>query len=833
MRLQAGVTLVIIVIAAALGLITPNSAAASTTLERWRNCTLYKDIWPDAARWSNDAGDGGGESAGKIPLYIAGFLPFSATYYDKLVCTVLLAVEHVNAEPNLLEDYELRIIWNWTQARPGPALRYLYDVIYNSPQVVMAWGPTYSSVGEVINRVAAQYHLVQVGIAQFQADDRLLEYYPYTVQIYPANSVFNPARVALLKAMDWKRAAIVYQDVNLFRDEMIEFATMMKEEGMHTIAIETMNDDPRTNIESLKRHDARIIFLSVYTDTATRVFCEVYRQGLYGKKYVWVLMGWYHANWWVIETNKILARGEDFCLVEEVGEAIDGYLSMRGFEVQEDLSTINFNGIYPDEDRLEFFEFLQGQLVTTGACDSYGYDQIMTIALALNASSHVISSQYPGLSLADFTYDNKVLADIMVEETKKTRFVGLTGPGAFDEYGSRESDAVIQQIQDGVVRQIFVYDRKTDGIRWKQDFKWKGSFVPVDGPTEIKVDVAIGNTNKIIILTAASLGILLAIAFLAINVGHRNKKALKISSPKLNNVIAAGGVLLYSSIFLTIEALQVPNEGDPIVLALRCQSVLLVASVGLSLSFGALFMKTYRIHQIYTSAMKARKVLKGLTDSRLLMAIFCFVVIDLVFFALWLSYDPMTIRTVTFTPIFDETEPEKEIFKVPTLNTCTSDHMIPFLGALGVYKGGLLLFGVFLAWSVRNIRIMELNDSKFIALSVYTVCLTCVISAPFAYVYSSQGDINFVFTFVGGAISIATTVVLCLVFVPKIIALSNPDDVGTQRRVGMGTSTEDTFKDKDAVLEHLHSKLQQKLQERKELEEELARLDRLCLLGDY
>ncbi|XP_072176481.1 gamma-aminobutyric acid type B receptor subunit 1-like [Diadema setosum] len=806
-----------------------SSTTASTTLERWRNCTLTKDIWPNEARWSSDVDrqEAVNRHRNSTPLYIAGFLPFSDEFNDQLVCTVLMAVDHVNAQPNLLEDYELRILWNWTQAHPAPALQYLYDVIYKSPQVVMAWGPTYSRVGEVINRVAAEYHLVQVGIAQFQANDQLVENYPYTVQIYPANSVFNPARIALLKAMGWRRAAIVYQNVNLFRDEMEELAMMMQAEGMNTIAIETINDDPRTNIESLKRHDARVIFLSVYQDTATRVFCEAYRQGLYGPKYVWILMGWYHANWWGVETEQFLENGENFCTVAQVDEAVEGYLSMRGFEIQQDLSKINFNGIYPDSDRLEFFSHLQRELLITGACDSYGYDQIMTIALALNASASVIEARYPGLSLGSFTYDSPQLADIFLEEAKKIQFVGLTGPVAFDSIGSRESNAVIQQLQGGNVEQVMVFDRTTDTFRMKLEFQWGGTITPVDGPKERMVGIVIDDVNRVIIFTAASLGIVLACIFLAINIVNRKRRALKISSPMLNNVIAVGGILLYCSTFLLSILFEIQDDGNSILTNLKCQSALVVACVGLSMSFGALFMKTYRIHQIYTSAMKVRKVLKGLTDSRLLFAISCFVVIDLAFFAFWMSYDPMKIQTTTYTPKFDETQPEKEISLVPTLNTCTSVYMLPFLGSLCVYKGGLLLFGVFLAWSTRKVRIMELNDSKYIALSVYTVCLTCVIAVPFASIYYSQGDINFAFLFTGGAVVVAATIVLCLVFVPKLLALNEPVGDSKQRPLTTSTSTDMVFDDKDAVLQRLQRTLQQKLQTRKDLLEELALLDRL------
>ncbi|XP_041481067.1 gamma-aminobutyric acid type B receptor subunit 2-like [Lytechinus variegatus] len=806
------------------------SQTTATTLESWSNCSETKDLWHDSARWSSSPATS--SSSGKIPLYIAGFLPFSSEFFDQLVCTVLMAVEHVNDDPNLLADYELRFIWNWTQALPGPALQLFYDMVYNSPQVVMAWGPTYSRVGEVLNRVAAQYHLVQVGIAQFQANEQLVETYPYTVQIYPANSVFNPARIALMREMKWKRAAIMYQNVNLFRDEMVELATMMQGEGLNTISIETVNEDPRTNIQSLKRHDARIIFLSVYQDMATKVFCEAYRQGLYGPKYVWILIGWYHAGWWRIETTNFRDRGEEFCTFDQMDEAVEGYLSMRGFEIQEDLSKINFNGIYPDEDRLEFFHHLQGELLFSGACDSYGYDQIMTIALALNSSTEVIASRSPGSTLADFTYTNTEMADIFLHEAKNVKFVGLTGPVAFDSVGSRESNAVIQQLQNQQVEQIFVFDRETDTIRLKRDFQWGGSIVPVDGPTEQLLDVHINNANRIVISALAGLGIILAIIFLSVNIVHRKKRALKISSPMLNNVISIGGIFLYCSTYLLSESLEVQPQENSVLTNIECQAALLVASVGLSMSFGALFMKTYRIHQIYTSAMKVRKVLKGLTDSRLLFAISWFIIIDLAFFAFWMSYDPMTTENRTYKPILDDTAPELEISFVPTLNICTSASMLPFMGALGVYKGGLLLFGVFLAWSTRKVRIMELNDSKYIALSVYTVCLTCVIAVPFAYIFYSRGDINYVFTFVGGAIVFATTVVLCLVFVPKLMAINDPASDTKGRPLTMATSTDTTFDDKDATLQRLQRALQQKLQERKDLLEELAMLDRIYMQSD-
>lgn len=102
------------------------SIVAPTTLasfSEWRNCTITKGIWPDAARWSVDETRPGLNRSSttttttkvKTPLYIAGFLPITDEFNDQLVCTVLIAVEHVNEYQGLLDDYELRIAWAWTE----------------------------------------------------------------------------------------------------------------------------------------------------------------------------------------------------------------------------------------------------------------------------------------------------------------------------------------------------------------------------------------------------------------------------------------------------------------------------------------------------------------------------------------------------------------------------------------------------------------------------------------------------------------------------------------------------------------------------------------------
>ena len=82
-----------------------------------------------------------------------------------------------------------------------------------------------------------------------------------------------------------------------------------------------------------------------------------------------------------------------------------------------------------------------------------------------------------------------------------------------------------------------------------------------------------------------------------------------------------------------------------------------------------------------------------------------------------------------------------------------------------VYKGILLLFGVFLAWETRNVHFAELNDSKNIGVAVYNILLFSGLSITAEFVLS---DLMAKRIFNNSLIYLCTTMVLALVFVPKV-----------------------------------------------------------------
>lgn len=63
------------------------------------------------------ASDGVGRD-GKIPIYLGGFFTLGGNWDGSGILPVVeMALEHVNNRPDLLADYELRMVWNDTQVR--------------------------------------------------------------------------------------------------------------------------------------------------------------------------------------------------------------------------------------------------------------------------------------------------------------------------------------------------------------------------------------------------------------------------------------------------------------------------------------------------------------------------------------------------------------------------------------------------------------------------------------------------------------------------------------------------------------------------------------------
>ena len=70
-----------------------------------------------------------------------------------------------------------------------------------------------------------------------------------------------------------------------------------------------------------------IYFLKIAFKSTFNLYLQAYKQGITGKDYVWMLIGWYNHEWWEKEDEHI------DCSPEEMREAVKGYISVESLQL--------------------------------------------------------------------------------------------------------------------------------------------------------------------------------------------------------------------------------------------------------------------------------------------------------------------------------------------------------------------------------------------------------------------------------------------------------------------------------------------------------------------
>ena len=73
------------------------------------------------------------------------------------------------------------------------------------------------------------------------------------------------------------------------------------------------------------------------------------------------------------------------------------------------------------------------------------YDATIALALALNHTQTRMEELGMNKTIADFTYQDREMSDMITEGFKKVAFQGIKGFTHFNQHGNMEADAIIHQ----------------------------------------------------------------------------------------------------------------------------------------------------------------------------------------------------------------------------------------------------------------------------------------------------------------------------------------------------------------------------------------------------
>ncbi|ELW47086.1 Gamma-aminobutyric acid type B receptor subunit 1 [Tupaia chinensis] len=743
-------------------------------------------------------------------VYIGALFPMSGGWPGGQACqpAVEMALEDVNSRRDILPDYELKLIHHDSKCDPGQATKYLYELLYNDPIKIILM-PGCSSVSTLVAEAARMWNLIVLSYGSSSPALSNRQRFPTFFRTHPSATLHNPTRVKLFEKWGWKKIATIQQTTEVFTSTLDDLEERVKEAGIEITFRQSFFSDPAVPVKNLKRQDARIIVGLFYETEARKVFCEVYKERLFGKKYVWFLIGWYADNWFKTYDPSIN------CTVDEMTEAVEGHITTE-IVMLNPANTRSISNMTSQEFVEKLTKRLKRHPEETGGFQEapLAYDAIWALALALNKTSG--GGGHSGVRLEDFNYNNQTITDQIYRAMNSSSFEGVSGHVVFDASGSRMAWTLIEQLQGGSYKKIGYYDSTKDDLSWSKTDKWIGGSPPADQTLVIKTFRFLSQKLFISVSVLSSLGIVLAVVCLSFNIYNSHVRYIQNSQPNLNNLTAVGCSLALAAVFpLGLDGYHIGRSQFPFV----CQARLWLLGLGFSLGYGSMFTKIWWVHTVFTKKEEKKEWRKTLEPWKLYATVGLLVGMDILTLAIWQIVDPLHRTIETFAK--EEPKEDIDVSILPQLEHCSSKKMNTWLGIFYGYKGLLLLLGIFLAYETKSVSTEKINDHRAVGMAIYNVAVLCLITAPVTMILSSQQDAAFAFASL--AIVFSSYITLVVLFVPKMRRLITRGEWQSEAQDTMktGSSTNNNEEEKSRLLEKENRELEKIIAEKEERVSEL------------
>uniref|UniRef100_A0A6Q2WP67 Gamma-aminobutyric acid type B receptor subunit 1 n=1 Tax=Esox lucius TaxID=8010 RepID=A0A6Q2WP67_ESOLU len=714
-------------------------------------------------------------------LYIGALFPMSGGWPGGQAClpSAQMALDLVNNRTDILPDYELELIYYDSMCDPGESTKLLYDLLYTEP-IKTVLMPGCSSVSTLVAEAARMWNLIVLSYGSSSPALSNRDRFPTFFRTHPSATLHNPTRVRLFQKWKWTKIATIQQTTEVFTSTLDDLEQRVKEAGIEISVRQSFLTDPAVAVKNLKRQDARIIVGLFYETEARKVFCEVFKEKLYGKKYVWFLIGWYADNWFKIKDPSIN------CTIENMTEAVEGHVTTE-------IVMLNPETVR-GASNLTSQEFL-GALMTrlggknpeeTGGFQEapLAYDAIWALALALNKTVAPLKAK--GHRLEDFNYNNHDITAEIYRALNTSSFEGVSGHVVFDAQGSRMAMTLIEQLQGGSYKKIGYYDSSQKNLSWFGNDVWIGAGPPADSTIVIEEFRYVSQKLFAAVSVFAGLGILLGIVCLTFNIYNSNVRYIQNSQPYLNNMTAVGCMMALAAVFpLGIDGHHIHRSQFTVV----CQFRLWLLGLGFSLAYGSMFTKIWWVHNLFTKKEEKKEKRKHLEPWKLYATVGVLLAIDVLSLIVWQIVDPLHITVEKFTK--EAPKGDLDVLIQPLLEHCTSEKMNTWLGS-----------------------------PPHLVFPSHP-CVLCMITAPVTMILSSQQDASFAFAAL--AIVFSVYITLVVLFVPKMRRLITRGEWQSEQQdtLKTGSSTNNNDEEKSRQLERENRELQKIIQEKEQRVSEL------------
>lgn len=192
-----------------------------------------------------------------------------------------------------------------------------------------------------------------------------------------------------------------------------------------------------------------------------------------------------------------------------------------------------------------------------------------------------------------------------------------------------------------------------------------------------------------------------------------------------------------------------------------CQIQPWILGLGFDITFGALFLKTYRLYKIFDNTTSLEKV--NLKDKTLASYLISYLSIQMLFLIIWTVKDPLLLNQ----KIIENTS---QVIKF--MYVCRSENMSFWITTSIISRYFILIVGLILAIKARNVD-SDFNEIKPISFCIYALVIFCgLFYAVFSF--SEQVTLQYILSGLGTWICISC-VLVGLIGWKVIIAVFHPE----------------------------------------------------------
>ncbi len=686
------------------------------------------------------------------PLQLLALVPYpnprdpkSETYAGapaySVIPAIRLAVKHINARPDVLSGYTLRLREGDSGCR-APAFNVLLNftehIIHrrNEYKVAAIVGPACSSPTATVGLLAARsdgINLLQIASATSPGLSR--KKFANTFRSVSSTLVFVNVFSRLIEKRQWNRVATLYEGAPFYISIHRPFADTQHSESR--LVFSSVMYEWYLPVKELKANRVRIVFVFASAGLAKKLLCYSYHLKFTYPVVQWFFRGKDPAG--IVGSVTFSYDGKHYsCSEQEMRKAAEGAvlciykLERLDRSTNDTVSGISFNS-YRTQYETENLKFI-GELpniVSTVHKDTprsnVYYDAVWALALAMNNSLPMLNDK--GYNLSEYDYSQKEATDIIRKELFQLEFEGMSGFIKFNEstrdnIGTPIDIMQIPPLQSGSGEELAVH------IGYYQSTVENGSlqletislFIDDDFDKDfIELPVSVGS----VLLTFSLLFLLMTLLLHITNTLLYRHRSVRATSTGLNHLIFSGCYLfLFAACtyiildsFLVSQLVEV-SELVFIVYSVACNMFYWSIFIGYSLIFGTVFVKTWRIYSLFKSFRRLNNIL--IRDESLVIYVLIQVVVDISVLTAWNLRSPWLLHQEEYVRGNDAV--------IDITLSCRTDQIF-FVAILLVYKVIQTVPVLVFAVLTRRIHKQEFKVTKSVSVLVYLLVFLCGLGA--------------------------------------------------------------------------------------------------------